>query len=165
MDTIHMKFVDDMTVAESIYLKEKLVNNPEPIQPYQQHERTGHILQPECSRVQTMLGELCQYTEKHEMKLNQEKTKVILFNNAVKYDFQPKLTLQNGSQLEVTDEIILLGVQVRSDLSSNTTKICQAAYSRLWMLRRLKPLGASEAELLDVYDKQVRCMVEFSTPV
>ena len=95
------------------------------------------------------------------------KNKVILFNNAVKYDFQPNLTLQNGSQLEVTDEIRLLGVQVRSDLSwsSNTTKICQAAYSRLWMLRRLKPLGASEAELLDVYDKQVRCMVEFSTPV
>ena len=107
-----------------------------------------------------MLGELCQFTEKHEMKLNQEKTKAILFNNAVKYDFQPNLTLKNGSQLEVTDELRLLGVQVRSDLSwsSNTTKIFQAAYSRLWMLRRLKPLGATEAELLDVYDKQVRCM-------
>ena len=60
-----------------------------------------------------------------------------------------------------------MGVQVRSDLSwsSNTVKICQAAYSRLWMLRRLKPLGATEAELLDIYDKQVRCMVEFATPV
>ena len=27
MDTIHMKFVDDMTVAESIFLKEKLVHS------------------------------------------------------------------------------------------------------------------------------------------
>ena len=167
MNTIHMKFVDDMTVAESIYLKDNLVNNPEPIQPFQFHERTGHILKPQVSRVHAMLEELCQYTEKHEMKLNQNKSKVILFNNAVKYDFQPHLTLKNGSPLEVTEEIRLLGVQVRSDLSwsSNTAKICQAAYSRLWMLRRLKPLGATQAELLDVYDKQVRCMVEFSTPV
>ena len=95
------------------------------------------------------------------MKLNHEKTK------AAKYDFQPNLTLQDGSQLQVVDEIRLVGVQIRADLSwsSNTTAICQAAYSRLWMLRRLKPLGASESELLDVYDKQIRCMVEFCTPV
>jgi hypothetical protein len=43
--------------------------------------------------------------------------------------------------------------------------MCKAAYARLWMLRRLKPLGASNDELLDVYDKQIRCMLEFSTPV
>ena len=35
MKTIHMKFIDDMTVAESIYLKEKLVDNPNPMQPFQ----------------------------------------------------------------------------------------------------------------------------------
>jgi hypothetical protein len=167
METIHMKFIDDMTVAESIYLKEKLKNNPEPIQPFQYHERTGHILPKESCRLQNLLSELSEYTENHQMRLNHEKTKVILFNNAVKYDFQPNLTLQNGSPLKVVDEIRLLGVQVRSDLSwsSNTTSMCQSAYSRLWMLRRLKPLGASESELLDVYDKQIRCMVEFSTPV
>jgi hypothetical protein len=61
----------------------------------------------------------------------------------------------------------MLGVQVRSDLSwrSNTVAMCQNAYARLWMLRRLKLLGASEVELLDVYDKQIRCMAEFAAPV
>ena len=55
-------------------------------------------------------------------------------------------------------EIRLLGVQVRTDLSwsSNTSAMCKAAYARLWMLRTLKPLGASNDELLDVYDKQIR---------
>ena len=43
--------------------------------------------------------------------------------------------------------------------------MCQNAYSRLWMLRRLKPLGTKELELLDVYDKQILCVVEFATPV
>ena len=33
------------------------------------------------------------------------------------------------------------------------------------MLRRLKPLGASVEELLDVYMKQIRCLLEFASPV
>ena len=101
------------------------------------------------------------------MKINKEKTKVILFSNAKKYDFQPNLHLKDGVQLEVVEEIKLLGVQIRSDLSwkSNTVAICQRGFARLWMLRRLKPLGATVAELLDVYDKQIRCVVEFATPV
>jgi hypothetical protein len=101
------------------------------------------------------------------MRLNQDKTKAILFNNAVKYDSLPNLRLENDSGVEVVEEMRLLGVQVRADLSwrSNTTTMCQSAYARLWMLRRLKPLGATVEELLDVYDKQIRCMVEFAAPV
>ena len=33
------------------------------------------------------------------------------------------------------------------------------------MLRRLKPLGASEADLLDIYEKQIRCILEFAAAV
>ena len=167
MDNIHMKFIDDMTVAESIHLKEQLIENPDPVHPLQYHERTGHILSLERSKVQSVLDDLHDYTEKHQMRLNQDKTKAILFNNAVKYDFLPNLRLENDSGVEVVEEMRLLGVQVRADLSwrSNTTTMCQSAYARLWMLRRLKPLGATVEELLDVYDKQIRCMVEFAAPV
>ena len=38
-------------------------------------------------------------------------------------------------------------------------------YKRLWVLRRLKILGASEKELLDVYQKQVRSVLELAVPV
>ena len=95
------------------------------------------------------------------------KTKAIVFHNAVKYDFLPNLSIENDSQIEVVDEIWLLRVQVRADLSwrSNTLAMCQNAYSRLWMLRRLKPLGTSVDELDEVYDKQIRCMVELASPV
>ena len=106
------------------------------------------------------------YTNEHEMKINDSKTKAILFNNAVKSDFFPNLTL-NDTPLEVVEEIRLLGVMVSSDLSwrSNTSTMCQKAYSRLWMLRRLKPLGASVDDLLDVYEKQIRCLLEFACAV
>jgi hypothetical protein len=162
-----MKFIDDMTMAESIYLKDKLIKNPNPVHPLQYHERTEHILPKESSKLQQQLNDLKIYTEKHQMKINQDKTKVILFNNATKYDFLPNLTLDTDCPLQVVDEIWLLGVQVKADLSwrSNTTAMCQTAYARLWMLRRLKPLGASVEELLDVYDKQIRCMVEFASSV
>ena len=60
------------------------------------------------------------------MRLNQDKTKAILFNNAVKYDFFPNISLENDSGLEMVEEMRLLGVQVRADLSwrSNTTTMC-----------------------------------------
>ena len=36
---------------------------------------------------------------------------------------------------------------------------------RIWILRRLKKLGASQEELLDTYIKQVRSILEYGVPV
>ena len=107
MEKIHLKFIDDMTVAESIHLKEHLVQNPDLVHPTKYHERTGHVLPKGVSKVQNILDELVTYTRNHQMKINQEKTKVILFNNAVKYDFLPQLTLDDDKILKVVDEIRL----------------------------------------------------------
>ena len=69
--------------------------------------------------------------------------------------------------MEVVEQFKLLGVIVRRDMKwyDNTNYICQKGYERLWMLRRLKGLGASEAEMLDVYNKQVRSVLELAVPV
>ena len=73
--------------------------------------------------IQTLLSELTQYTEDHQMRLNNDKTRAILFNNAIKYDVQPNLTIQNGDQLQVVDEIRLFGVQVRWYVPDSILKI------------------------------------------
>ena len=65
---------EDMTVAESIHLKKQLIENPDPVHPLQYRERTGHILPLERSKVQSVLDDLHDYTEKHQMRLNQDKT-------------------------------------------------------------------------------------------
>ena len=165
---IHMKFIDDMTAAVSIDIKNNLVRNPDPnpARPLQYHDRTQHILPESNNELQSFLNDLKIYTNDHQMRINEDKTKVILFNNATKSDFLPNLTLDQ-QPLAVVEEIRLLGVQVRSDLSwrSNTAAICQKGYARLWMLRRLKPLGASTEDLIDVYEKQIRSVLEFATPV
>ena len=55
------------------------------------------------------------YATVHEMKLNMKKTKFMLFNPTINYDFVPDLSLE-GVDLETMDEIRLLGLIVRSDL-------------------------------------------------
>ena len=161
MDKIHLKWIDDMTAAEAINLKEQLVDDPNLIFPLRFHERTGHSLPKSHSKVQELLTELLKYTEDKEMLINDSKTHAILFNRAKNYDFAPNLTIGNSGQLEVVDEILLLGVKIRSDLSwsSNTAFMCQKAFTRLWILRRLKALGVSRSVLLYVYFKQIRCIV------
>ena len=37
--------------------------------------------------------------------------------------------------------------------------------AKMWVIRRLKKLGASDADLLDVYCKQIRSILEFAVPV
>ena len=38
------------------------------------------------------------------------------------------------------------------------------AYKKIWILRRLKALGAGPKELVDLYVKQIRCLLELAAP-
>merc|ERR1712082_45061 len=49
--------------------------------------------------------------------------------------------------------------------TSNTNSITRKAYKRLWILNRLKNLGATDDDLIDVYTKQVRPLLEYAVPV
>ena len=100
------------------------------------------------------------------MKINTKKTKIIPFNFTRKYDFIPNYNI-DGQKLEVVYEAKLLGVMIRSDCkwSSNTTYIVNKAKSRLWFLRRLKALGASQQTLIDMFRSFVRSALEMAVPL
>jgi hypothetical protein len=100
------------------------------------------------------------------MKLNLTKTKFMLFNPAKNWDFIPNFTLGN-TEIETQEEMKMLGIIVRNDLTckSNTDTMTQKAYSRLWILKRLKKQGANLEDLKDIYIKQVRSVLEFGVPV
>ena len=101
------------------------------------------------------------------MKINNKKSKIMIFNPPRrKIDFLPEIKLDKVN-LEVVDEFKLLGVIVKSDLTwkSNTDYITKKAYSRLWILRRLKEFGASQSDLIEIYKSQVRSILEFAVPV
>ena len=48
---------------------------------------------------------------------------------------------------------------------ANTQYICSKAIKRMWTLRRLKSLGADLQCLKDVYEKEIRSILEFAVPV
>jgi hypothetical protein len=162
---IHLKYVDDMSIAEAIKLKEVLVSAPDRPQPDTFHARTGHALPLENSVVYDQLNSLNQYAKDNDMKLNFNKTKLMVFNTGKVLDFMPNFNL-DGNEIEVVEEMRILGLIIRTDMkwSSNTEHIVLKAYKRLWIIRRLKTLGANNLDLLDVYIKQVRSILELVVP-
>ena len=141
----------------SLNLKKKLKidTNPKEIGPVEFHKRTEHILPLEGNTMQKELNELRNYAVQKKMKVNQEKSNIMLFNSRNNIDFMPEVTL-GADILKVVEVTKLLGIQLRSDLkwSSNTDFICQKGFKRLWMLRRLKTLGAEKEELMDIFSQQ-----------
>jgi hypothetical protein len=162
------KWVDDCTLTAHVRLSENLVPDPGPavIGPAQYHCRTGQTLPPDRNEMQYMLDSLSEYCRQSKLKINQEKSKAMLFNRAKKHDFSPKLSLLPGQELEVVEELKLVGYQLRSDMRtiSNTEYIVKRAWKRMWVVRRLKALGASEKELLNVLRAQVLSVLQFATP-
>ena len=100
------------------------------------------------------------------MKINFKKTKLMLFNRSKTIDLMPELCLQ-GNEINLVEKMKTLGVIITSDLkfSSNTEFIVKKAFGRIWMLRRLKNLGADTGQLIDVYIKQIRSVLELAVPV
>ena len=140
---------------------------PNPPRPTTYHGRTGHILPSADNELQDQMNNLIQFTSENEMVINFKKTKVMLFNTGKKYDFQPEINFDDDNNcLDVVEELKLLGVKVTSDLKwhTNTQYICAKGYSRLWMLRNLKRYGASTNDLVDVYQKQCRSVLELAVP-
>ena len=166
---IHLKYIDDMAMAEAVVLKNTLLRNPDPCppQPFAYHDRTRHIMPEDGCQMQEQINKLLEYCRQNQMLINGDKTKVMLFNTGKKYDFMPRLSIDGRENLEVVEKFKLLGVQLRSDLkwSDNTDFICKKGYERIWMLRRLCGLGATDQEVLDVYLKQIRSVMEMAVPV
>ena len=153
---IHLKFVDDLTLAEAINLPEQLVKVAG------SEELTFPV---QKSKVYRQLLDVKDKADENQMKLNYRKTKVMVFNPCKSQVFRPKFSME-GNNLEVVEETKLLGLIVRSDMkwNSNTDNMVKKASKRLWLLRRLKYLGASRRDLLEVYSKQIRCILELGAP-
>ena len=81
----------------------------------------------------------------------------MLFNPLIKYDFEPQVSIRTGENIDVVEQHKILGQIVRSDLKTitNTESICKKAFKRMWILLRLKLLGCSKEELLNVLREQI----------
>ena len=79
----------------------------------------GHVLPPGKSTIEEQLHTIEKYTNTNEMKINYKKTKMMLFNPCWSKDFMPDFKL-GGFELEVVEEMKLLGVIITPDLKWTT---------------------------------------------
>ena len=159
------KFVDDLTAAAVINLKEHLQVDNKLISPLVYHSRTGHSLPPENNPLASQIVNISEFAKNNLMKINSKKSSIMLFSRSKKYDFQPDLCIDD-KLLDVVEETKLLGVMVSSNLKwkKHVSYLRQKSMSKLWTLRRIKEIGGSTKDLLDVYFLQIRSKCEMACP-
>ena len=162
----HAKYVDDLTIGEAFNMRDTLVADPTRALPDPYHARTGLKLCPNRSQVYADLNEIEKFAHENEMELNVGKTNFMVLNPSKNYDFLPEY-VSCGTEIETVETMKLLGFVVSSNLSwrENTKSMTQKAYKRLWPIKRLKQRGAQIEDLIEVYTKQVRSVLEYGVPV
>ena len=75
----HSKYVDDLAIAQAMTLKNVLTVDSTEVweRPLKYHNRTEQKLNPENSQMQAQLSEPAVYANTNDMKINQNKSKVM----------------------------------------------------------------------------------------
>ena len=99
------------------------------------------------------------------MKINTSKTNYIMFTWS-KADFGTRLNVGND-YIEQVREVKLCGVWLTENLKweKNTREITRSAFARMSMITKLKYVGVSREDLLDVYTLFVRSLIEYCSVV
>merc|ERR1712081_114943 len=163
-----VKFMDDATSACSINLRETLIPDPVDRQsPLTYHEKDRLILPLNQNPLKPILEDIEDFTIHQNLKINESKTEVMVFNMSKCWQFPPEVGFSADKNLDYVRKAKVLGIMVSDDLkwAENTDYITSKALARLWTLRRLKNLGISNDVIFDVYPKEIRTILEFGVPV
>ena len=161
------KFVDDLTTLEIVNLLTVGMScyNVKLQVPNDILEHNQYI-PAENLESQKYLDTISDWTIGQKMKINQKKTKSMLFNFTNNHQFTTRLSL-NGEIVENVSEIKLLGTVIQSDLSwnSNTSRLVKRANARMVLLRKLCEFGAPIHDLKTIYVTYIRSILEQSAVV
>ena len=156
------RFLDDLSILEivnlltvgltSFNLKQQV---PSDIGTHNQYIPAHNL------RSQDWLDEICKWTENQKMMINESKSKTMVFNFTDKYQFSPRLNINNRA-VEVIDSTRLLGSIITSDLrwEQNTSHVVKKANARMELLRRVASFGPTTDDLKNIYVLYVRSQLE-----
>ena len=115
--------------------------------------------------MQGKLNQISKWTEDNLMKINTSKTNYMIFTRS-RANFATRLNVGND-YIEQVSEVKLCGVWLTENLKwdKNTREITRSAFARMSMITKLKYVGVSREDLLDVYTLFVRSLVEYCSVV
>ena len=160
------KYINNLTVLELMLFAGLLLPNYY----LKQHIASDigideHYVPADSLTTQANLDQIVAWTEENQMKLNEDKSKYMVFtrSNTV---FATRLTL-NGNTMERIEEVKLVGVWLTTflDWDKNTRELCRKAYARMTMLTKLKYVGTSTQDLIEVYILYIRSILEYCAVV
>ena len=155
------KYIDDLSILELVFLANLLIN----------YDTYSHVpsdiateqlfLPSNAYNMQHSIDQISSWTLENLMKLNEQKSNYMIFSRS-KLNFGTRLSM-NNTKLEQKNTTKLLGVHISDDLdwSKNTTEICKKSFSRMAMLTRLKYVGTSVEDLIDIYSLFIRSAAEY----
>ena len=159
------KYVDDLTVLELVLFAGLLTDYN-----FKQHIASDigideHYVPAESLTTQANLDQIAAWTEENQMKLNEDKSKYMVFTRS-NTEFATRLTL-NGNTMERIEEVKLVGVWLTTflDWDKNTRELCKRAYARMTMLTKLKYVGTPTKDLVEVYILYIRSILEYCAVV
>ena len=168
VDSKHkFKFVDDLTALEIVNLISVGMSNfnVKMSIPNDIPSHNGYISK-ENLKTQSYLNDISDWTKQRKMKLNTDKSKIMIFNFTHNHQFTTRVNIDDV-KLEVIDNTKLLGTHITSDLKwdLNTKNLIKKANARMQLLRKLSTFGASTKDLVHIYVIFVRSVLEASSSV
>ena len=161
------KFVDDLSFLEIIFLLSCGLAS------YNLHTHIpsdipnhNQIIKKENLRSQKHLENINEWTKERKMKLNEKKTKNMIFNFSKDNQFTTKLNV-NNIDIEVVKEIKLLGTVITDRLTwdRNTEELVKKGYKRMRLLNTAADFTSSTNDLKNIYLTFIRSVLEQSAVV
>ena len=158
------RYIDDLEILELIHLtgilREYDIQShvPSDIGPHQKY------LPSESYKTQSNLQTISDWTTINLMKLNPTKSSYMVFSRSQEV-FATRLSI-NMQNLEQKAASKVLGVWIEEDAGSwnkKTTELCKSAYGRMSMLTKLRYVGVSRTDLLEIYMLFIRSRAEYAS--
>ena len=159
------KYIDDLSVLQIVCMSGLLLDHN-----FHQHVASDigvdeMFLPPDSNPTQTNLNYITNWTSENLMKLNPLKCNYMVLSRCeTKFATRLNVNKINLEKLPVTK---ILGVWVSQDTTwgRQCKEVCIKAYSRLSLLTKLKYVGTSTEDLLDIYTHFIRSVVEYCSVV
>ena len=161
-----MKFVDDLSIAVKVSLKNDIVQDLNREKPLTFDQRLETKISDSSNILQMITDQLLEFSSERQMKINSTKSCVMKICKSRTKAFPTEINIDEN-YLELKKEMKVLGVILQPDLkwASNSAYICKKAYKNMWVIRRMKILGVDTFTMVDYYMKEIRVHLELAVPV
>ena len=162
---MRFKYVDDLSVLELVMLHGLLTE-------YNFHQHVAsdigideYYVPATSLKSQQYIDQISNWTSDNLMQLNPSKSNYMVFSRS-NTEFATRLSLDNHT-LDRIEEVKLVGVWLTTylDWEKNTREMKKKAYARLTLLTKLKYVGTSTQDLVDVYSLYIRSILEYCSVV